>query len=81
MSLQNFQASVLFFKNWILYLFTFQMLSPFLVSPLKTHYPIPPPPASIRMLPLLPTDSHLTTLAFSYTEVLSLHSIKGFSSY
>ena len=28
---------------WIFYLFTFQMLSPFLVSPLQTPYPHPPP--------------------------------------
>ena len=27
------------------------MLSPFLVPPLKTLYPIPPPPASIRVFP------------------------------
>jgi hypothetical protein len=31
--------------NYIFSLFTFQMLSPFLVSPLKTLYPFPPPPA------------------------------------
>jgi hypothetical protein len=45
---------VLFLKNYLLAfsLFTFQMLSPFLVSPLKTPYPIPllnnlPTPASL----------------------------------
>jgi hypothetical protein len=34
------------FKNfyWLFYLFTFQMLSPFLVSPLKTPYFTTPPP-------------------------------------
>jgi hypothetical protein len=34
-----------FFFNWIFYLFTFQMLSHFLVSPPETPYPIFPPPA------------------------------------
>ena len=29
-------------------MFTFQMLSPFQVSPLQTPYPIPPKPASMR---------------------------------
>jgi len=38
-----------FFLNLIL--FTFQMLSPFLVSLPETPYPIPPPPVSMRMLP------------------------------
>jgi hypothetical protein len=32
-----------FFLIWIFYLFTFQMLSPFLVSPLETPFPIPLP--------------------------------------
>jgi hypothetical protein len=34
------------------FLFTFQMLSPFLVSPMKIPYPLPTPPAP------QPTDSH-----------------------
>ena len=57
------------------------MLSPFLVSPLNTPYPLSPPPASMRMIPLPPTSSHLTVLAFTNTGELSLHMIKGFSSY
>jgi hypothetical protein len=47
-----------FFK-WIFYLFTFQMLSPFPVSPLQPPYPIPPLPcfyegAPLPTYPLLP---------------------------
>jgi len=42
--------SFLFF-NWILSLFTFKILSPFLVSPPDTFYPICPPPASMKVLP------------------------------
>jgi hypothetical protein len=38
--LPSFAFSFLFFY----YLFTLQMLSPFLVSPLQTPYPTPPPP-------------------------------------
>jgi len=38
-----------------IFLFTCQMLSPFLVSPPETCYPILPPPASMRMLPHPPT--------------------------
>ena len=48
-------------KKWILSLFTFQTLSPFLVSPPKTPYPLPPPPAH------QPTHSHFLALAFPYT--------------
>jgi hypothetical protein len=46
------------FFSWIFYLFTFQMLSPFPVSPLQTSYAIPPYSASESALlstyPLLP---------------------------
>ena len=37
--------SLLFFVNWIFYLFTFQMFSPFQVSPLEIPYPITPSPS------------------------------------
>ena len=57
------------------------MLSPFPVSPLQTSYPILLPPISIRVLPLSPTLSHFTTLAFPYTGESSLHRTKGLSSY
>jgi hypothetical protein len=51
----------IYFLLWIFSLFTFQMLSPFQASPPETPYPIPPPPASMRVLlyppthPLLPS--------------------------
>jgi len=51
---------------WIFSLLTFQMLSPFSVSPLETPYHISPPPDSMRVLPqpLTPTSSpwHFPTL-------------------
>jgi hypothetical protein len=40
-----------FYFSWIFPSFTFQMLSPFLVSPQETPYPIPPPSASMRVFP------------------------------
>jgi len=61
---------------WIFYVFTFQVLSPFPVPP----SPIPPPLASMRMLPLSPNHSLLNTLAFPYTREMSFHRTKGFSS-
>jgi hypothetical protein len=47
------------FFFWIFYVFTFQMFSPFLVSPLEPLIPSPLPSASIRVLPLPPTHSPL----------------------
>jgi hypothetical protein len=44
--------------DWIFSLFTFQMFSPFQVSSSGCSYPIPPPPASVRVLsPTLPLPS------------------------
>jgi hypothetical protein len=65
------------FLNWIFSLFTFQMLSPFLVSPQNppSH---PPSPCLYEGVPS-PTHSHLPALAFPYTS--SLHRTKGLSSY
>jgi hypothetical protein len=40
---------------------------PFQVSPLGTAYPIPSASASMRVLPHLPTCSHIPSLAFPYT--------------
>ena len=51
------------------------MLSPFLVSPPKTSYPLSPPPAH------QPTHFCFPVLAFSYTGASSLLRIKGFSSH
>jgi hypothetical protein len=45
------------FFYWIFYLFTFQMLSTSLVAPPETPYPIPPPPASMRVCPHPPTPA------------------------
>ena len=56
------------------------MLSPFLVFPLETPYPIPPPSDSMRLLPYPSTYSCLPALAFPYTGASSLHRTKGFSS-
>jgi hypothetical protein len=68
-------------KKLLFYLFTFQMFSPFLVSPLQTPYPIPFPTASVRVHTHIPTHSCLTALAFPYTGALSLHRTKGLPSH
>ena len=47
-------------------LFTFQMLSPFLVSTLPIPYPFAAYPVSMRVLPHPPTHSCLTALAFLF---------------
>ena len=51
------------------------MLSSFLVSPLKTPYSLPHPPAH------QPTYSCFLALAFPYTGAWSLHRTKGLSSH
>lgn len=63
-----------FFKifYWILYVFTFQMLS---CSP----FAIPPSTSFNEDAFTLPTHSHLHALAFHYTVVSSLHQTKSFS--
>ena len=43
------------------------MLSPFPISPPEIPSPTPPLPASMRVLPLLPTHSDLPALPLSYT--------------
>ena len=62
----NQQDTLLFYKKWILYLFTFQMLSPFPFSLLQAPS-IPPYPASMRVLLHPPTHSCLMALAFLHT--------------
>ena len=57
------------------------MLSPFLVSPLKTPYLVSPTPDSLRMLPYPPTHSCLNTLAFPYIGASILHRTKGLPSH
>jgi hypothetical protein len=73
--------SFFLFLNWIFYLFTFQMLYPLLVSFLQTHYPIPPYPTSMGVLPHPHTHSSLTALAFLYTGASTLHRTKGLHSH
>jgi hypothetical protein len=69
------------FFNWIFYLFTFQMLSSF-HFPFWNLYPIPPPPASMRVLPThSPTAASLPWEAFPYPGASSLHRTKGLSSH
>ena len=69
---------ILFYINWILYLFTFQCYPfswfPLWKSPTTTHLP-----ASMRVFPYPTTDSHIA-LAFLYPGTSSLHSIKGLPS-
>ena len=64
------QTDILFFNSvyfyYIFSLFTFQMLSAFLVSSLKIPYPLPTPPAH------QPTHSCFLALAFPYTGAWSL---------
>jgi hypothetical protein len=55
--------------NWLFYLFTFQMLSPFPVSPPQPPIPFLIPPVSMRVLP----HSCLSALEFPYTGASSLH--------
>jgi hypothetical protein len=58
---------------YIFSLFTFQMLSPFLVSTLQTPFPIPPSTAHQLI------HSCFLALAFPYTGSESLHRTKGLS--
>ena len=57
------------------------MLSPYPVSPLQPSYPIPPYPASMKVLPNHPTHSCFTALAFLYTGASSLHRTEGLLSH
>ena len=68
-----------FFFYWIFSLFTCQMLSPFQVFPPEILYPIPPLPASMRVLPQPPTYSPPSALAFPYTGASNPHRSKGYS--
>ena len=52
-----------FFLNWTLYIFSFQMLSPFHVFHLQPLYPISPFPDFMRVILQPPTHSYLTALA------------------
>jgi hypothetical protein len=65
---------------WIFSLFTFQMLSPFLVLP-GNSLPTSAPPASMRLFPHPYPHSCLPSLAFPYPGALSLHKTKSLSSH
>ena len=57
------------------------MLSSFLVSTLETPYPIPTPPASMRVLPHPCIHTHLPALAFPYTGASRIHRTKDLCSH
>jgi hypothetical protein len=54
---------------------------PFPSFPFENLFILPSFPVFLRMLPYLPTHSHLTTLVFPYTGALSLQKIKGLYSH
>ena len=60
---------------WDIFLFTFQMLCPFLVSPPKIPYLLPPPSALQR------THSHFLALTLPHTRAYSLHRTESLFSH
>ena len=62
-------------------LFTFQMSSPFLVSPPETLCLIPLPSCFYEGAPTLTHSPQLPALTFLYTGILSLHRTKGLHSH
>ena len=71
-----------YFFYWILYVVTFQMLSPFSVSHSETPYPMPPTLIPWGCFPTHPaTHSLCHTLAFPYTRASSLQRTRGLSSH
>jgi hypothetical protein len=73
---------ILLFFSWIFSLFTFQMFSPFQVSPSETPYLIltPPPPRLYEDAPLS-THSNPPVLSFTYTGSLKILRPKALSSH
>ena len=72
-----------FFENFFYWLFIYLHFKnpPFLfLHKLDTHL-FPTAPASMRVLPCLPTHSRLTALASPYSRVSSLHRTKGLHSH
>jgi hypothetical protein len=63
----------------IFFIYISNVFSPFQVSPSETPYPIPSPPAFMKVL-LHPPTPILLTLAFPYTEALNTLRPKGLSS-
>jgi hypothetical protein len=64
--------------NYISNVISFPGLPP---TPRKKPYLIPPPPASLRMLPHLPTHFHFTALTFPYTRASIPHRTKDLFSH
>jgi hypothetical protein len=68
-SFNHFPANVWFkfsfYLNWLFYLFTFQLLYPFPISPPQTLYPILPPPCFYEVA-FTPTHSHYTPVELPY---------------
>jgi len=65
----------------ILFIYIFNVI-PFPGFPLETLYPIlPPPPASVWVLPYTHTHSHFPTVAFPYTGTSTLFRNKSLSSH
>jgi hypothetical protein len=77
----RFFFQILFFPFIGYFLYLHFKYPPFPISPLEALYPIPPPPASMRVLPYPPTHSFLPTLAFPYIGASSLHRTNGLSSH
>jgi hypothetical protein len=74
-------VSILWSRFYIFILFKLFIyilnVNPFPNFPSANPHPIPPYPASMRVLHDPPTHSSLTTIAFLYTEASSLHRTKG----
>jgi hypothetical protein len=62
---------------WVIYLFTFQMLSHFPILPPETPYPIFPPPASMRVFPHPPTHPHTPASPPSHSPSLGHRAFTG----
>jgi hypothetical protein len=77
-----YAENTFFLSSFLIFsLFTFQMLFPYLVSPLEIPCLILPLSTYVRVLPHPPTHSRLPTMAFPYTVASSLHRTKDLSSH
>jgi hypothetical protein len=78
------QAPHFFFVLFIGYFILFFYISnviPLPSFPSTNPHPVPPPPASVRVLPHPPTHFCLSSLAFLYPGSSSLHRTNGLSSH
>jgi hypothetical protein len=69
-----------FFIGYFIYISNVKLIDS-LFAPWEAPYPIPSPPASMRVVPNPPTHFLLPILEFPYTGVTSLHRTKGLSSH